>query len=82
MLAHSAAAVLRQFRRAGWLSERRFDSRAVSDVPPEHLAYADVREVLRYGVMELDDSGGFRPGEATSGEEALRVLDRLARLGR
>ena len=82
MLARTTALVLHKLRRAGLLSERRYDSRQVADVPTEHLAYPDVVDALRYGVMDLDAQGLFHPTTEVSGEEAAAVLERLALLTR
>jgi tetratricopeptide (TPR) repeat protein len=81
MLARAVTAVLGNYRREGLIAEKRFDSRSLADVEAEHLAYRDVVEALRYGVMQAE-GGRFGPTDRVGGAEAAAVVGRLVQLGR
>jgi hypothetical protein len=49
----------------------------IADVPPGHLSYPAVAQMVAAGVMPLFDDGSFRPAEFVSGEEALGVIERV-----
>ncbi len=52
----------------------------IVDVPPGHLNYAAVAQVIAAGVMPLFEDGTFRPAQIVAGEEALHVIDRVETL--
>ena len=49
------------------------------DVAPANTLYADVHLVLGYGLMALQDSGGFGVSDDLSGGDAVRAAERLLR---
>ena len=52
---------------------------AVSDVPPDHLAYPAVRRAVASGVLRLD-GGAFNLLRPVTGAEVVDVVTRLAAL--
>lgn len=80
MLAQTLARVLRVYRAAGWLVEPRAGVPPAADIPPEHVHFQDVAEVLRYGVLGVVADGEFRPFDAASGVDAAAAITRLGEL--
>jgi hypothetical protein len=53
---------------------------APTDMSPSHLDYDAVERVLGAGLMGLTASGAFEPWRPVSGNEAIEVVDAVARL--
>jgi tetratricopeptide (TPR) repeat protein len=73
-LARSAARVLDRLR---W---PRAAAPVPADMPRSHLDYAAVERALGAGVMSLGPDGAFEPWRPVSGQEAIDVVDAVARL--
>lgn len=54
----------------------------IADVPPGHLSYPAVSQVVAAGVMPLDASGAFQLLRPVTGAELVDVISRLEALGR
>ncbi|MBN2206630.1 MAG: S-layer homology domain-containing protein [Candidatus Aminicenantes bacterium] len=52
----------------------------VSDVPPEHVYYQPIVQVLAYQLMDVNAQRAFRPEQSLSGVEAIKALDLLLAL--
>ncbi len=52
---------------------------AVSDVASTNARYPEVQVALGYGLMKLEDSGGFGVAGPVSGREAIAAMERLLR---
>lgn len=53
---------------------------AVSDMSRNHLDYAAVSRVVAAGLMKLTPEGAFEPWRLVSGQDAIDVVESLARL--
>jgi tetratricopeptide (TPR) repeat protein len=49
----------------------------ISDVPPEHLRYGPIVQIVSYQVMGLGPDRTFRPEQTITGSETIRNLDLL-----
>ena len=52
----------------------------VSDVPPEHVYFQPIVQILAYQIMDLSALKAFRPDQSLSGSEAIKAMDILLAL--
>jgi tetratricopeptide (TPR) repeat protein len=52
----------------------------IADVPPEHFYYQPIAQALAYQLMDLAPDGTFKPEQAVTGREAIKVFDLLSGL--
>ncbi len=52
----------------------------IKDIPVEHALRGVIEKVVGHGIMELKETGYFRPGDPVSGKEGLAIISFLFEL--